>query len=201
MTTNLVLTVLATLALASTATAEERYVAAAASAQPAGQVWVPGQWIWAGNAYVWQPGAWRAAAPSPSSERPGMVWFEGRWRQGPDGWVWEPGHFEAQPVYASAPPPPAPTETVVYQSAPQTVVYEQAPATVVVGEPYCPPPVVYHERAVCEPTRPHGNVDISIGVAVAGHGGPAPHAHPFIPLPPLPPLRLLDPLFFLHHHH
>lgn len=49
-----------------------------------GQVWVPGHWQWAGNAYAWRGGYWQPA-------REGYDWAPGRWVPADGGWRWVEG--------------------------------------------------------------------------------------------------------------
>ena len=46
-----------------------------------GQVWVPGHWQWAGNAYAWRACYWQAA-------RPDYDYVPGRWVAADGGWRW-----------------------------------------------------------------------------------------------------------------
>ncbi|HVV54119.1 MAG TPA: hypothetical protein VHC47_02270 [Mucilaginibacter sp.] len=56
--------------------------------RPSGRhVWVEGEWVVKGGAYVYTPGYW--ALPP----RPRAIWVRGHWRHTRRGWVWIPGHW------------------------------------------------------------------------------------------------------------
>jgi hypothetical protein len=69
--------------------------------QPSWQ-WVPGHYVWRGNAWEWVPGHYVAQAvppmPPPVDEpvvvapSPTHVWVRGHWVWR-NGWVWSPGHW------------------------------------------------------------------------------------------------------------
>jgi hypothetical protein len=52
----------------------------------AGAVWIDGDWVWSGGAYVHRPGHWVRT-------RPGRVWVTGSWYHGPRGYAWHRGHW------------------------------------------------------------------------------------------------------------
>ena len=52
----------------------------------AGAVWIDGDWVWNGGAYVRQPGHWARA-------RAGRVWVAGNWHRGPRGYAWHRGYW------------------------------------------------------------------------------------------------------------
>lgn len=51
-----------------------------------GAIWIPGEWEWRGNHYVYLHGYY--ARP-----RYAQVWVPGHWREAPGGFVWERGHW------------------------------------------------------------------------------------------------------------
>jgi hypothetical protein len=50
-----------------------------------GAVWIPGEWEWRGNHYVYLHGYY--VQPS------GREWIPGHWRETPGGYVWDKGHW------------------------------------------------------------------------------------------------------------
>jgi hypothetical protein len=49
--------------------------------------YVPGQWVWRGNTYVWQAGYW-------AHVQPGYVWVPAHYRWTPGGYVFIPGYWD-----------------------------------------------------------------------------------------------------------
>jgi hypothetical protein len=50
-------------------------------------IWQPGHWNYAGNTYVWQPGAY---IPQGSHSN---MFMPGYWAQTAGGWAWQPAHW------------------------------------------------------------------------------------------------------------
>jgi hypothetical protein len=58
------------------------------AAPSAAHVWVDGEYVVRGGAYVWQPGYWSLP---PRGRR---LWVRGHWAEGPrGGYFWKPGHW------------------------------------------------------------------------------------------------------------
>jgi hypothetical protein len=51
-----------------------------------GNIWIGGDWIWAGGTYRWQSGHWDRG-------RPGHIWHEGHWEGHNNGFRWRKGHW------------------------------------------------------------------------------------------------------------
>lgn len=51
-----------------------------------GAVWIEGDWVWSGGAYVHRPGHW-------VRPRAGRAWVAGGWYHGPRGYAWHRGHW------------------------------------------------------------------------------------------------------------
>jgi hypothetical protein len=142
-------------------------------------IWVPGCWVWTGAQWSWHQGSWQV-----SHDQKSPIWIAGYWSTGATGTFWVPGHYQGATDDTVAIVAPPPTE-VVY-------VEEPVVTRTVVTEPVCAP-------------------GVSVGVYVSGP--PVIVRPPLLPLPLLRapiaaihhggswlPLRLLDPLFFLHRH-
>lgn len=75
--------------------------------------WVPGHWVWQGNAYVWRQGHWVA----PRSDQ---VFVRAYWSNENGYWVYHPGRWErmgpapsdAREVVVAEPPPPPRVEVI-----------------------------------------------------------------------------------------
>jgi hypothetical protein len=52
-----------------------------------GAVWIPGEWVWNGNAYAYVNGHWE----KPRAKR---VYIAGHWSQSPRGYVWIKGYWK-----------------------------------------------------------------------------------------------------------
>ena len=52
-------------------------------------VWIPGHWVWRGNAYVWIAGNW-------VKPRAGHIYVPGHWVKKRRGWMWMEGHWKRQ---------------------------------------------------------------------------------------------------------
>ncbi|HVZ96545.1 MAG TPA: YXWGXW repeat-containing protein [Chitinophagaceae bacterium] len=55
-------------------------------APSARHIWIEGEWVWRGGAYVREPGRW--VLP-----KRGYVWVPGHWKSTRRGWYWIPGHW------------------------------------------------------------------------------------------------------------
>jgi hypothetical protein len=51
------------------------------------QFWVPGNYIWRGDRYVWQPGYW-------TGYNPDWIWVPATYAWTPGGWVFVPGYWD-----------------------------------------------------------------------------------------------------------
>ena len=94
-------------------------------APAAGNVWIPGHWIWRGTQHEWVSGHWVVPPEG------GLVWEPARWVADGGQWSFYEGHWRlaaapAQPVVYQ----PAPvTQPVVVETAPPAPIVEVRPAT------------------------------------------------------------------------